>query len=246
VSRGPPSGESMPGPRGVKRTASVRLLPRRRSRPKLGRLGGRFPPGTGVTMVRKPSSSSPGRAARSDTASSRACLGTAGDPSSPSTSSPSRAPSPGSCSSPTRLDPRRQLARAHPVGVRGGPRVPPGGAAFDAGEFTPTTAHQVNVEGMLGMLEFAQKEGESHGRPVLFLYPSSIAAYGMPDRDEGAGGEGEGGRLEASPPPCTGATSSTASTSGATTSATTSSSRRSPSRERWTSARCASPGSSPR
>ena len=49
------------------------------------------------------------------------------------------------------------------------------------GEFTPTTAHQVNVEGMLRMLEFAQKEGESHGRPVVFLYPSSIAAYGLPD-----------------------------------------------------------------
>jgi len=50
------------------------------------------------------------------------------------------------------------------------------------GEFTPTTAHQVNVEGTLRMLEFAQKEGESHGRPVVFLYPSSIAAYGLPDR----------------------------------------------------------------
>jgi nucleoside-diphosphate-sugar epimerase len=49
------------------------------------------------------------------------------------------------------------------------------------GEFTPTTAHQVNVEGMLRMLDFAQKEGESHGRPVVFLYPSSIAAYGLPD-----------------------------------------------------------------
>jgi len=49
------------------------------------------------------------------------------------------------------------------------------------GEFTPTTAHQVNVEGTLRMLEFAQKEGESHGRPVAFLYPSSIAAYGLPD-----------------------------------------------------------------
>jgi len=49
------------------------------------------------------------------------------------------------------------------------------------GEFTPTTAHQVNVEGTMRMLEFAQKEGESHGRPVTFLYPSSIAAYGMPD-----------------------------------------------------------------
>jgi threonine 3-dehydrogenase len=49
------------------------------------------------------------------------------------------------------------------------------------GEFTPTTAHQVNVEGTIRMLEFAQKEGESHGRPVVFLYPSSIAAYGVPD-----------------------------------------------------------------
>jgi len=49
------------------------------------------------------------------------------------------------------------------------------------GEFTPTTAHKVNVEGTIRMLEFAQKEGESHGRPVVFMYPSSIAAYGMPD-----------------------------------------------------------------
>ncbi len=48
-------------------------------------------------------------------------------------------------------------------------------------EFTPTTAHEVNVEGTLNLLEFAQKQGESHGRPVLFLYPSSIAAYGLPD-----------------------------------------------------------------
>jgi nucleoside-diphosphate-sugar epimerase len=48
-------------------------------------------------------------------------------------------------------------------------------------EFTPVTAHQVNVEGTLNMLEFAQKQGESHGRPVVFMYPSSIAAYGLPD-----------------------------------------------------------------
>jgi threonine 3-dehydrogenase len=49
------------------------------------------------------------------------------------------------------------------------------------GEFTPTTAHQVNVEGTIRMLEFAQREGESHGRPVVFLYPSSVAVYGLPD-----------------------------------------------------------------
>lgn len=50
-------------------------------------------------------------------------------------------------------------------------------------EFSPTTAHQVNVEGTLNLLEFAQREGESHGRPVAFLYPSSIAAYGLPDAE---------------------------------------------------------------
>jgi threonine 3-dehydrogenase len=48
------------------------------------------------------------------------------------------------------------------------------------GEFAPVTAHKVNVEGTLAMLEFAQRQGESHGRRVLFLYPSSIAAYGLP------------------------------------------------------------------
>jgi nucleoside-diphosphate-sugar epimerase len=51
------------------------------------------------------------------------------------------------------------------------------------GEFAPMTAHKVNVEGTLLMLEFAQKQGESHGRPVVFLYPSSIAAYGLPSLD---------------------------------------------------------------
>jgi threonine 3-dehydrogenase len=48
-------------------------------------------------------------------------------------------------------------------------------------EFTPVTAHHVNVEGTLNLLEFAQHQGESHGRPVTFIYPSSIAAYGLPD-----------------------------------------------------------------
>jgi nucleoside-diphosphate-sugar epimerase len=48
-------------------------------------------------------------------------------------------------------------------------------------EFTPVMAHQVNVEGTLTLLEFAQREGESHGRTVVFVYPSSVAAYGLPD-----------------------------------------------------------------
>ena len=50
-------------------------------------------------------------------------------------------------------------------------------------EFAPLTAHDVNVQGTLNLLEFAQREGESHGRPVIFLYPSSIAAFGLPDLD---------------------------------------------------------------
>ena len=48
-------------------------------------------------------------------------------------------------------------------------------------EFTPLAAHQVNVEGTLNLLEFAQHEAESHGKPVIFMYPSSIAVYGLPD-----------------------------------------------------------------
>ena len=47
-------------------------------------------------------------------------------------------------------------------------------------EFTPMAAHEVNVGGTLNLLEFAQHEAESHGRPVIFMYPSSIAAYGLP------------------------------------------------------------------
>ncbi len=48
-------------------------------------------------------------------------------------------------------------------------------------EFSPALAHKVNVEGTLNLLELAQKAGESHGRPVVFFYPSSVAAHGLPD-----------------------------------------------------------------
>ncbi len=47
-------------------------------------------------------------------------------------------------------------------------------------EFSPALAHKVNVEGTLNLLEFAQKQGEWRGKPVVFFYPSSIAAYGIP------------------------------------------------------------------
>lgn len=48
-------------------------------------------------------------------------------------------------------------------------------------EFSPLTAHEVNVGGTLNLLEFAQQQSSTHGRPVVFMYPSSIAVYGMPN-----------------------------------------------------------------
>lgn len=46
-------------------------------------------------------------------------------------------------------------------------------------EFSPLAAHEVNVGGTLNLLEFAQQQSSSHGRPVVFMYPSSIAVYGL-------------------------------------------------------------------
>jgi nucleoside-diphosphate-sugar epimerase len=59
-------------------------------------------------------------------------------------------------------------------------------------EFTPLTAHQVNVEGTLNLLEFSQREAESHGKPVIFMYPSSIAVYGLP----GAAAKADAGKVK--------------------------------------------------
>ncbi len=48
-------------------------------------------------------------------------------------------------------------------------------------EVTPGTAHRVNVEGTLLLLELAAEQSQFRGKPVQFIFPSSIAAYGMPD-----------------------------------------------------------------
>jgi nucleoside-diphosphate-sugar epimerase len=48
-------------------------------------------------------------------------------------------------------------------------------------EFTPEAAHQVNVEGTLGLMRLAADQSQWRGVPVQFIFPSSIAAYGMPD-----------------------------------------------------------------
>ncbi len=48
-------------------------------------------------------------------------------------------------------------------------------------EFVPETAHEVNVQGTLNLLGLAVQEARSRGRRVKFLFPSSIAVYGLPD-----------------------------------------------------------------
>ncbi len=48
-------------------------------------------------------------------------------------------------------------------------------------EFTPETAHRVNVEGTMELLKRAAEQSQWRGRSVKFIFPSSIAAYGMPD-----------------------------------------------------------------
>jgi threonine 3-dehydrogenase len=50
-------------------------------------------------------------------------------------------------------------------------------------EFTPETAHRVNVEGTLQLLQLAAEQSDWRGKPVKFLFPSSIAVYGMPNQE---------------------------------------------------------------
>jgi len=48
-------------------------------------------------------------------------------------------------------------------------------------EYNPETAHRVNVEGTLNLLRLAVEQSLWQGNSVKFLYPSSIAAYGLPN-----------------------------------------------------------------
>ena len=48
-------------------------------------------------------------------------------------------------------------------------------------ELAPEAAHEVNVDGTLNQLRLAVDEARALGRPVTFVFPSSIAVYGMPD-----------------------------------------------------------------
>jgi len=47
-------------------------------------------------------------------------------------------------------------------------------------ERQPPLAHRVNVDGTLNLLEIAITQSRLQGREVKFIYPSSIAVYGLP------------------------------------------------------------------
>ena len=48
-------------------------------------------------------------------------------------------------------------------------------------EYNPETAHEINVEGTLNLLRLGVEISQWQGYPVKFIYPSSIAVYGLPD-----------------------------------------------------------------
>ena len=51
-------------------------------------------------------------------------------------------------------------------------------------EFSPVIAHEVNVDGTLNLLDLAMEQAQSHGKPVKFFFPSSIAVYGIKSLEE--------------------------------------------------------------
>jgi len=49
------------------------------------------------------------------------------------------------------------------------------------GEHQPFTAHNVNVDGTIELMRLAVEGSQERGEAIKFLFPSSIAAYGLPD-----------------------------------------------------------------
>ncbi len=48
-------------------------------------------------------------------------------------------------------------------------------------EFRPAAAHRVNVQGTINLMQLATEQARWRGEPVKFIFPSSIAVYGLPD-----------------------------------------------------------------
>jgi len=49
-------------------------------------------------------------------------------------------------------------------------------------ERDPDLAYEVNLGGTVGLLRLCREDARANGRSVRFLFPSSIAVYGLPDR----------------------------------------------------------------
>lgn len=52
------------------------------------------------------------------------------------------------------------------------------------GERNPEPAHEVNTQGTMNLLRLCTLQAQATGRPVKFIYPSSIAVYGLPSEAE--------------------------------------------------------------
>lgn len=52
------------------------------------------------------------------------------------------------------------------------------------GERNPEKTHHVNVEGSFNLISAAHAHGKKYGRSVTFIYPSTIATYGIPTLEE--------------------------------------------------------------
>jgi nucleoside-diphosphate-sugar epimerase len=51
-------------------------------------------------------------------------------------------------------------------------------------EFTPEMAHSVNVEATLALLQLATEQSQWRNQPIKFIFPSSIAVFGMPEMEQ--------------------------------------------------------------
>ncbi len=48
-------------------------------------------------------------------------------------------------------------------------------------EFRPESAHRVNVQGTINLLQLAVEQSRWRAQPVKFIFPSSVAVYGVPN-----------------------------------------------------------------
>lgn len=53
-----------------------------------------------------------------------------------------------------------------------------------SGEKNPQLAHEVNVSGSVNLLQLAERQSNRRGRPVTFVFASTIAVYGLAEEDD--------------------------------------------------------------